>query len=108
MDSRTTAYLVWAGTRAQPDQIINLLGSCWMGILWQPDESWCWIQQGNRWLLELLNSVPLTVPHLQVTTNPKTEVVEDWEIINLTVDAHPIHIHEEYFQVRSVHLLDRA
>eukprot|EP00775_Hariotina_reticulata_P002747 gene2747-3041_t len=49
----------------------------------------------------ITNGVGVGIPKTwsdPVTTNPETEVVEDWEIINLTVDAHPIHIHEEYFQ----------
>jgi bilirubin oxidase len=37
---------------------------------------------------------------MQVTTNPAPGATEDWEFINLTPDAHPIHIHERYFQVR--------
>lgn len=34
-----------------------------------------------------------------VSTIAAENSVEDWEMINLTVDSHPIHIHETYFQV---------
>lgn len=34
-----------------------------------------------------------------VTTNPAVGATEVWEIYNLTVDAHPVHIHEVVFEV---------
>ncbi len=34
-----------------------------------------------------------------VTENPALGAVEDWEIYNLTMDAHPIHLHEVPFEV---------
>jgi len=38
-----------------------------------------------------------------VTETPKNGTVEIWEFINLTEDAHPVHIHQIQFQ-----LLDRT
>ena len=35
----------------------------------------------------------------EVTTNPATGATEVWEIYNLTVDAHPVHVHEVVFEV---------
>jgi FtsP/CotA-like multicopper oxidase with cupredoxin domain len=34
-----------------------------------------------------------------ITENPAVGAVEEWEIINLTEDAHPIHIHLVQFQI---------
>ena len=34
-----------------------------------------------------------------VTENPALGAVEDWEIYNFTMDAHPIHLHEVPFEV---------
>ena len=41
-----------------------------------------------------------------VTENPTLNDTETWEIYNLTVDAHPIHIHEVLFQLVNRQLLD--
>ena len=35
----------------------------------------------------------------EITTNPAVGSTEMWEIYNLTVDAHPVHIHEVVFEV---------
>jgi FtsP/CotA-like multicopper oxidase with cupredoxin domain len=37
---------------------------------------------------------------LQVAAVVGENTVEDWTIINLTGDAHPIHLHEVLFEVR--------
>jgi len=37
--------------------------------------------------------------HDPITENPEPGATEIWEIVNLTSDAHPIHIHEIQFQV---------
>ena len=34
-----------------------------------------------------------------ITTNPAVGATEIWEIYNLTVDAHPVHVHEVVFEV---------
>jgi spore coat protein A len=34
-----------------------------------------------------------------ITENPALDAIEIWEILNVTEDAHPIHIHEVQFQV---------
>ena len=39
------------------------------------------------------------VKTVNVTENPKLGDVEDWEIYNFTVDAHPIHLHLVRFEV---------
>jgi len=36
-----------------------------------------------------------------VTETPKKGVTEIWEFINLTEDAHPMHIHQVQFQILS-------
>jgi FtsP/CotA-like multicopper oxidase with cupredoxin domain len=36
---------------------------------------------------------------VNVTENPAVGAIEDWEIYNFTVDAHPIHLHLVRFQV---------
>lgn len=35
----------------------------------------------------------------EITENPMTGDIEDWEIYNTTADAHPIHLHLVHFQV---------
>jgi FtsP/CotA-like multicopper oxidase with cupredoxin domain len=37
---------------------------------------------------------------VQVAALVGTDAVEEWTIINLTGDAHPIHMHELLFEVR--------
>lgn len=39
--------------------------------------------------------------HDPITENPGLNVIEQWEIINMTMDAHPIHLHQQFFQVVS-------
>jgi spore coat protein A len=46
-----------------------------------------------------LNKTPW---HMPITENPVLDTTEIWELVNLTEDAHPIHIHLVRFQ-----LLDR-
>jgi spore coat protein A len=44
----------------------------------------------------LLNGLPFNAP---VTEKPKLGTAEIWSLINLTTDAHPIHLHLEQFQI---------
>jgi FtsP/CotA-like multicopper oxidase with cupredoxin domain len=37
---------------------------------------------------------------VQVAALVGTDAAEEWTIINLTGDAHPIHMHEVLFEVR--------
>jgi len=46
-----------------------------------------------------LNKTPW---HMPITENPSLDTTEIWELVNLTEDAHPIHLHLVRFQ-----LLDR-
>jgi FtsP/CotA-like multicopper oxidase with cupredoxin domain len=43
-----------------------------------------------------------------ITEDPALNAVETWEIYNFTADAHPIHIHEVFFQVVDRQRLDKA
>jgi FtsP/CotA-like multicopper oxidase with cupredoxin domain len=43
----------------------------------------------------------------EVTENPAFGDVETWEFYNFTADAHPIHVHEVFFQVVNRQRLDR-
>jgi FtsP/CotA-like multicopper oxidase with cupredoxin domain len=43
----------------------------------------------------------------EITENPSLNAVETWEIYNFTADAHPIHIHEVFFQVINRQRLDK-
>ena len=45
------------------------------------------------------HSPPLPTAPPQVTENPGVGDTEDWELHNLTPDAHPIHLHEIVFEV---------
>ena len=47
-------------------------------------------------LMALLNGVVFDAP---VTEDPRIGTTEVWEIINLTPDTHPIHLHQTNFQV---------
>ena len=38
-----------------------------------------------------------------ITENPMLDAVEEWEVINFTEDAHPIHLHLVNFQIVSRH-----
>ncbi|WOP17375.1 multicopper oxidase family protein [Raineyella sp. LH-20] len=44
--------------------------------------------------------------HLQVSEAPKEGTTELWEIINLTADAHPIHLHLVQFQLMNRQVLN--
>jgi spore coat protein A, manganese oxidase len=46
------------------------------------------------------NPVPLLWDD-PITENPALNTIEEWEMYNFTMDAHPIHIHEVQFQVVS-------
>lgn len=50
-------------------------------------------------------STPLMF-HELLTENPALGSTEEWELNNLTVDAHPIHVHQVKFQVINRQLLD--
>jgi spore coat protein A len=54
--------------------------------------------QGNSKRL-LLDGLPFAAP---VTEKPRLGTTEIWRLINLTMDAHPIHLHQTTF-----HVLDR-
>ena len=41
------------------------------------------------------------------TETPAVGAMETWEIYNFTVDAHPIHIHEVFFEVVNRQRLDK-
>ena len=43
-----------------------------------------------------------------VTENPALGATETWELYNFTEDAHPIHIHEVFFQVINRQRLDKV
>jgi len=43
-----------------------------------------------------------------VTENPTLDTTETWELYNFTEDAHPIHIHEVFFQVINRQRLDKV
>jgi len=47
-------------------------------------------------LVPLVNGATVTV---NVTENPALGAIEDWEIYNFTMDAHPIHLHLVRFEV---------
>ncbi|HSN44585.1 MAG TPA: multicopper oxidase domain-containing protein, partial [Propionibacteriaceae bacterium] len=42
----------------------------------------------------------------EVTTNPAVGATEVWEIYNMTVDAHPVHVHEVVFEVLNRQAID--
>ncbi|MGB9144845.1 MAG: multicopper oxidase domain-containing protein, partial [Acidobacteriaceae bacterium] len=44
----------------------------------------------------LLNNTPWSAP---VTEKPVIGTTEIWELVNLTEDAHPIHLHLVHFQI---------
>lgn len=41
-----------------------------------------------------------------VTENPSVGDIENWEFVNLTADAHPLHVHDVFFQLISRQALD--
>jgi FtsP/CotA-like multicopper oxidase with cupredoxin domain len=47
-------------------------------------------------LVPLMNGLTVTV---NVTENPALNAIEEWDIYNFTVDAHPIHLHLVRFEV---------
>lgn len=54
--------------------------------------------------LSIMKTVTLqdgSVKQVQVSENPALNAVEEWEIHNFTVDAHPIHLHQVRFEVVS-------
>jgi spore coat protein A, manganese oxidase len=50
----------------------------------------------NQSMGMLLNNTPW---HMPVTENPVLNTTEIWEFVNLTEDAHPIHLHLVRFQI---------
>jgi spore coat protein A len=55
-------------------------------------------------ILMLLNG---TRWHMPVTENPELDSVEIWNLINMTDDAHPIHLHLVRFQILDRQSFDR-
>jgi spore coat protein A, manganese oxidase len=51
----------------------------------------------------LLNNTPW---HMPVTERPVLNTIEIWELINLTEDSHPIHLHLVQFQILDRQLFD--
>jgi spore coat protein A len=51
----------------------------------------------------LLNETPW---HMPVTEKPVINTVEIWELLNLTEDSHPIHLHLVRFQLLDRRLFD--
>lgn len=66
------------------------------GMVGRPDDS-------MRSMGMLLNNTPW---HMPVTESPVINTVEIWELINLTEDSHPIHLHLVKFQVLDRQLFD--
>jgi spore coat protein A, manganese oxidase len=56
-----------------------------------------------RRMVMLLNG---TYWHLPVTEKPQLDTIEIWNFINLTEDAHPIHLHLVRFQILDRQLFD--
>ncbi len=54
------------------------------------------VDQNGRVLRSLLNGTRWSAP---ATETPVLGTTEIWELINLTKDAHPIHLHASHFQV---------
>jgi FtsP/CotA-like multicopper oxidase with cupredoxin domain len=49
-------------------------------------------------VMALLNARPWETPELE---RPVVDTLEEWEVINLTADTHPIHLHLVQFQLRN-------
>lgn len=48
----------------------------------------------------MINNTPYNNPDLALREVSRVGATEEWEIVNLTVDAHPIHLHLIQFQVK--------
>lgn len=57
------------------------------------DEHLDWANQSTEMLL---NNTPWSMP---ITENPTINSTEIWELVNLTEDSHPIHLHLVRFQI---------
>jgi spore coat protein A len=81
-----------ASVRVSQDESGNIVLDCATGEVFGPTSA----------LLGTLNpdgsGNPLLWSDL-ITENPALGATETWEIHNLTVDAHPIHIHQVHFEV---------
>jgi spore coat protein A len=53
-------------------------------------------------------TVPAENVTVWVTENPALDAIEEWDIYNFTVDAHPIHLHLVRFEVVSRRLIGAA
>ena len=56
-------------------------------------------------MMGLLNNLPWHTPDIET---PKVDTVEQWNIINMTGDTHPIHLHLVQFQVLNRQGFDAA
>ncbi len=68
--------------------------SRWTSTTTMVAESMLMLLNGTRW-------------HMPVTENPELDSVEIWNLINLTDDAHPIHLHLVRFQILDRRRFDR-
>ncbi|MCB4791535.1 MAG: multicopper oxidase domain-containing protein [Elusimicrobia bacterium] len=61
--------------------------------------------------VDLTGPTPVGVPKMwkdTVTEDPDLGSIEQWEIYNFTVDAHPVHIHQVQFEVVNREVFDPA
>jgi len=59
-------------------------------------------------LMVLLNNRTFEATRMNTTVTPKTNTLEQWDFINTTVDAHPMHLHFTQFQVLNRQKYDAA
>jgi spore coat protein A, manganese oxidase len=54
-------------------------------------------------VMALLNARPWTTDEIE---RPRVDTLEEWAIVNLTADTHPIHLHLVQFQLRNRQAID--
>lgn len=59
-------------------------------------------------LIVLLNNSTFDSTNTTPTVTPKTNTLEQWDFVNTTVDAHPMHLHFTQFQVLNRQKYDAA